>query len=150
MRLAPITIKSPLFWDGVAWTARWLIAIAHLLFFFPAALRPEILDGLPAYRLFEQVMPFSAWAGLSFLTFVVLVSVPTRVPFGLISTSFSAALWFLSGTVFSQGVGMIFGSLVCYGLGALGMSLFTRSLWAYAGRNGWFKRVVLRGHHDAG
>jgi len=150
MRLAPITIRSPLFWDGVAWAARWLIAAAHLLFFFPTALRPEILSDLPAYRLFEQIMPFGTWASLSFLALVLLISVPTRVPFGLLSTSFSAALWFLCGTLFSQGVGMIFASLICYGLGALGMSLFTRSLWAYANRLGWFQRVVLRGHHDAG
>ena len=150
MRLAPISIRSPLFWDGVAWSVRWLIAAAHLLFFLPTALRPEILSDLPAYRLFEQIMPFSVWAELSFLALVLLISVPTRVPFGLLSTSFSAALWFLCGTLFSQGVGMVFGSLICYGLGVLDMSLFTRALWAYATRVGWFQRVVLRGHHDAG
>lgn len=75
---------------------------------------------------------------------------PIRVPFGLISTSISAGLWFLIGTIFSQGVGFVFGSLICYGFGALGMALFTRSLWAYATRVGWFKRVVLKGHHGAG
>lgn len=60
MMFAPISIRSPLFWDGVAWTARWLIATAHLLFLFPTWLRSEVLDDLPAYRLFEHLMPFSA------------------------------------------------------------------------------------------
>ena len=149
-RGAAASLGSALFWDGVAWAGRWFVACAHVLFMIPALLREELLETLPAYRLFSELLPFQGWAGLSFLACALLIAVPTRVPFGLVSTTASGALWFVCGAVFSQGVGFVFGSLICYGLGALSMALFMRSLWAWAVRVGWFQRHVLRGHHGGG
>ena len=78
---------------------------------------------------------------------LVLALVPTRVPFGLASTTLSAFVSFFIGAMFWEGGGLIFGSVIFYFFGVLAVALFMRALWLDLSRRAWFQTHVMRGDH---
>jgi len=121
------------------------LAMIHLLVMIPAFARLQLPLLLPSYSTFDDLFPFFWWGVLSLVAFLLLMYVPTRVPLGLISSLFSAAVMFAIGAEFSISAGLIFGSTIFFGLGMAAMALFMRSLWMHMTKVGWFQRRVMKG-----
>ncbi|MVN88302.1 hypothetical protein GO986_16270 [Deinococcus sp. HMF7620] len=136
--------RQPLFWDGVAWALRLVLVGGHLLFGIIAIVRPNLPLLFQGYSAFDDSFGFNLWGLWHLFAAVLLWEVPTRVPFGLISTLFSAFWLFFTGAMFWAGAELVFGSAVFYLFGALSLALFGRALWLYLVRVEWFQRRVLR------
>ncbi|QLG10979.1 hypothetical protein HLB42_09500 [Deinococcus sp. D7000] len=134
---------EPMFWRGVAWGVRALLVAVHLLFALPALLRPNIPLLFVGYAKFDDVMPFAYWGLASLLAAFLLWLIPTRLPWGLLTTLFSATVFFSIGATFYLGAGLLPGTALFFGFGFAAGALFTRSLWLYAIRVRWFQKHVL-------
>lgn len=139
--------RNPAFWDGAAWALRMVLVLAHLLFGVIAIVRPNIPLLFKGYSAFDDSLPFAWWGLWNLAAALVLWLVPTRVPFGLISTILSAFLLFFIGAMFGTGGGLLFGTAIFYAFGVAAGVLFMRSLWLYMVKVRWFQRYVLRGPH---
>jgi hypothetical protein len=139
-----------MFWNGAAWALRMVLMLAHLLFGVQAIIRPNTPLLFPAYSAFDDLMPFTTWGLFSLSAAFLLWAVPTRIPFGLLSTLYSAFWAFAVASTFGLGGGLIFGTVIWHLFGLMAGSLFARALWLYMIRVGWFRRYVLRGGHRAG
>lgn len=136
--------RDAAFWEGVAWAWRMALIVAHLSFVAFCWIRPNAPLLYPSYSAFDDLMPFVHWATVSLGAALVLLFLPPRVPFGLISTLTSAFLFLLMAGLFGAGGGLIYVSLLCYLFGALAMALFGRALWLYMVRVRWFRLRVMR------
>lgn len=140
-REAPV--RDAEFWDGVAWGLRIFLAACHLLFGLPCLFRWNLPLLFKGYEKFDDVMAFANWGWLSLLAVVLLLAVPTRVPWGLITTLYSMTLFFAIGSTFALGAGLLPGTALFFGFGIGSGLLFARSLWLYAIRVHWFQKHVL-------
>lgn len=143
----PDRFRDPTFWDGAAWALRMVLVAAHLLFGVIAIVRPNIPLLFQGYSAFDDGFGFNLWGLWHLSAAFLLWWVPTRVPFGLLTTAFSAFWMLFTGAMFWVGAELIFGSVVFYLFGLYGLALFTRSLWLYLVRVEWFQRRVLRWPH---
>jgi hypothetical protein len=134
----------PEYWDGVAWGLRMVLIGVHLCFAVPCLLRPNIPLILPSFKAFDDGVPFWTWAASSILAALLLARIPPRVPWGLVSTSFSAFIFFVIGALFTEGGGLIPGATLYPFCGALSGLLASRALWLWAVRVVWFQRYVMR------
>ncbi len=132
-----------LFWDGVAWGLRLFLAIVHLLFALPVLFRWNIPLLFKGYEKFDDVMPFTNWGWLSLGAVLLLLLVPTRVPWGLVTTLYSMTLFFAIGATFALGAGLLPGTTLFFGFALGAAALFGRSMWLYAIRVRWFQQHVL-------
>jgi hypothetical protein len=135
--------RDPLFWDGVAWGWRWIIVLGHLTFSVFAFVRQNAPLLYSSYASFDDFLPFVWWAIWNLLAAVLLLALPPRVPFGLISTLFSGFLYFLMGSLFNLGSGLIYVAMLCHLFGLVVLALFARALWLYMVRVAWFQRRVM-------
>lgn len=141
------------FWDGASFALRYVLAAIHILFGICFIVRPNIPLLFPAFNAFDTNFPASYWGWWSVIAALLLILIPTRVPWGLISTAFSTYLMFVIGITFGEGAGLIPGTTVySIGCGGMGLLLFTRALWMYMVKVKWFQRLTggrnrVRGPH---
>ncbi len=131
------------FWRGVAYGVRALLVVVHLLFGIPCIVRQNIPLLFTGYAKFDDQFPFAVWGWASLVAAALLLLVPMRVPWGLLSTLFSAFLFLFIGFMFALGAGLLPGTAIFMGFGVASGLLFMRSLWFYMIRMRWFQAQVL-------
>ncbi|MVN86922.1 hypothetical protein GO986_09105 [Deinococcus sp. HMF7620] len=136
--------RDPVFWAGAAWALRMFLVAAHVLFGVIAIVRPNLPLLFQGYSAFDDSFGFNLWGLWHFAAAALLWQVPTRVPFGLISTVFSAFWMLFTGAMFWLGAELVFGSAIFYVFGIGSLVLFGRALWLYLVRVTWFQQRILR------
>ncbi|GAA5446929.1 hypothetical protein [Deinococcus depolymerans] len=136
------------FWNGAVWALRMSLGLGHVVFGVIAIVRPNLPLLFQGYSAFDDSFGFNLWGLWNLLAGALLWWVPTRIPFGLISTAFSAFWMFWVGSMFWEGAELVFGSVMFYVFGSGSIFLFGRSLWLCMVRVAWFRRHVMRVPHD--
>ncbi|MDV6376022.1 hypothetical protein [Deinococcus arenicola] len=139
----PPAPPEPMFWRGVAWSLRVQLAVIHALFGLTVLSRQNIPLLFKGYASFDDAFPFWWWGAASMLVAALLLIVPTRLPWGLLTTFLSMTLSFAIGATFVLGGGLLPAATLFFGFGFGAGALFTRALWLYAVRVRWFQQHVL-------
>ncbi|WP_353543005.1 hypothetical protein [Deinococcus xinjiangensis] len=121
--------------------------VVHLAFSLPAIIRPNIPLLYPSFSAFDDSIPFSAWGAGGVLAALLLWLLPPRVPFGLLSTAYSAFYLYLIGAMYQQSAGLLPGTLLYRSFGIMSGLLFMRALWIWAEQKTWFRVHVMREKH---
>lgn len=132
------------YWDGVAWVSRMILIGVHLAFALPTFLRPNTPLLLQSYSAFDDHVAFTTWGLGGLMAAVLLLLLPPRVPWGMLSTGYSAFYLYLIGNIFGQGAGLVSAVLLYDGLGLLSGLLLMRAMWTWAEPQAWFQTHVIR------
>ncbi|WP_029479055.1 hypothetical protein [Deinococcus frigens] len=132
-----------MFWRAAAWSLRVHLAVIYLCFGVMVLARNNIPLLFKSYSHFDDLVPFWWWGAASLVVSVGLLVIPTRVPWGLLTTLLSMTLSFTIGATFVQGGGLLPGAILFFIFGLGSGALFTRALWMYAVQVRWFREHVI-------
>lgn len=131
------------FWRGVASGLRNVLVAAHILFGLPILFRHNIPLLFTSYANFDDQIVFWVWGAASLTAAALLLLLPARAFWGLVSSAFSAFISLFIGAMFALAGGFFPETNIFTALGLTAGVLFMRTLWFSMLRVSWFQREVL-------